>query len=89
MLGAMSVARLVAAVEGLALVPPRRHTQARAPLIEMLLTDDLVTVARLAPLMRFSELQRACTACGLNAKANRVQVLGGRLVAAEAGLSGP
>lgn len=89
MLGAMSVARLVAAVEGLALVLPRRHIHSRIPLIEMLLTDDLVTVARLAPLMRFSELQRACSACGLNSKANRVQVLGDRLVAAEAALPRP
>lgn len=89
MLGAMPVAHLVATIHGLALAHPRRHAKARALLVETLLTDDLVTVARVAPLMRFGELQRACTACGLSAKANRVQVLEGRLAAAEAGLPRP
>jgi hypothetical protein len=85
MLGTMSVQRLVAARQSLGVALPRGHTPGRAALIDRLLSDDLVTVAALAPIMRFNELRKACGVCGLETKANRVEVLEQRLVVAEAG----
>jgi hypothetical protein len=89
MLGTMSVQRLVAALQSLGVVPPRGHSPGRAALIDRLLSDDLVTVAALAPIMRFSELRKACAVCGLETKANRVEVLERRLAGAEAGRAHP
>jgi hypothetical protein len=84
MVDAMSVQRLLAVLQGLGVAPASSHTPARAALIARLLTDDLVTVATLAPILRFSELRKACGTCGLETKANRVQVLERRLIGAEA-----
>jgi len=89
MLGTMSVQRLISALQALGMAPPRGHTPVRATLIDRLLSDDLVTVAALAPIMRFSELRKACGVCGLETKANRVELLEGRLIGAEAGLPLP
>jgi len=89
MIGAMPIQRLMAVVQALAVAAPRSHECSRARLVERLLTDDAVTVAALAQIMRFSELRQACKVCGLETKANRVELLEGRLLGAEAGRARP
>jgi hypothetical protein len=89
MLGAMPIQRLMAVLQALAVTGPRSHECSRERLVERLLTDDAVTVTALAPIMRFSELRQACKICGLETKANRVELLEGRLIGAETGRALP
>jgi hypothetical protein len=89
MLGAMPIQRLLATLQALGVPLSYGQSRGRAGLVEKLLTDDLVSVAALTPIMSFSELRKACGVCELETKANRVQVLEQRLLGAEAALPRP
>src|SRR3954469_19746292 len=86
MLSALPLQRLRTVTEGLGLPYPREGP--RASLMEAIAHSRLATIAAVGNLMRIEELRKACSACGLENKANRTQVLVQRLVAAGARLDG-